>query len=115
MSERKRQQETPGLSGPEYDWENVGPRYKRGRLYSTDASTEDVTVPFKATKEASTRLEYLSKLDICRETKELENSRVRNTGIVCTIGKQYYSVLSYENCDPSIHTLSLKTTQERYF
>ena len=86
---RKRQRKVPDA---EYDWENVGPQYKRGRLYSTDAPTVDVTIPYKEAKEASTRLEYLSKLDICRKTQEM--SCVRNTGIVCTIGKQYSTVLT---------------------
>lgn len=63
----------------------VGPQYKRGRLYSTDASIVDVTIPYKEAKKANTRLEYLSKLDICHELQD--KSCMRNTGIICTIGK----------------------------
>jgi len=63
----------------------VGPQYKRGRLYSTDMSIVAVTMPYETAKKANTRLEYLSELDICHEPQEM--SRVRNTGIICTIGK----------------------------
>lgn len=63
----------------------MGPHYKRRRLYSTNAPIVDVTIPFKAAKEANTRLEYLLKFDICHERQEM--SCVRNTAIICTIGK----------------------------
>jgi len=63
----------------------VGPQYKRGRLYSTDASIVDVTTPYEAAKKANTRLEYFSELDICYERQEM--SCVRKTGIIGTIGQ----------------------------
>ena len=72
------------LSDAEGDWE-MGPQYKHGRLYSTNEPIVDVTTPFKAAKEANTRLEYLSKFDICHDPHEM--SCVRNTAIICTIGK----------------------------
>lgn len=72
----------------EHDLDNVGPHYKRGRLYSTDTSITDSRVPYGDSKKASTRLEYLSKLDICCEQQDM--SRVRNTGIICTIGGKSY-------------------------
>lgn len=67
----------------EFDLLSVGPRYKRGRLYSTDASLGDVDVPHQAAQQANTRLEQLSLLDIFSMPHV-----VRNTGIVCTIGER---------------------------
>lgn len=84
------------LSVAKYDQENVGPKYKRGRLYSTDDSIVDVKVPYEAAKMANTRLEYLSELDICREPQMLPCAR--NTNIVCTIGKYYFSALTTFCC-----------------
>lgn len=81
MAKRKRE--------AEHDLDNVGPHYKRKRLYSTDPSIKDVprplqVVPYGDAKKASTRLVYLSKLDVSREKQD--RSCVRNVGIVCTIG-----------------------------
>ena len=72
----------------EYDLLGVGPRYKRGRLYSSDAALGDLDVPHQAAQLASTRLEQLSLLDIFSVPHV-----VRNTGIVCTIGT-YSGLLS---------------------
>ena len=67
----------------QYDTENVGPQYRRGRLYSVD-----VRVPQFRAQMANTRLEYLSFLNV------FEKPLVpRNTGIICTIGEiRYYDV-----------------------
>lgn len=94
MMETERKRKCPDLTDAEYDREKVGPQYKRGRLNSTDASTERSPLPYEEAKKANTRLEYLSRLDIC--SKEEEMPCVRNTGIICTIGKLYSTISAYE-------------------
>lgn len=64
----------------EYDVQNVGPQYRRGRLYSVDTR-----VPHIHAQMANTRLEYLSLLNVFAEPFV-----VRNTGIICTIGEMRY-------------------------
>lgn len=80
-TENKRRRRDPS---EENDMESQGPLFKRGRLYSPDASIGDKTRPHEAAKKAHTRLEYFSELDIGREPQKM---CVRNTGIICRIGK----------------------------
>ena len=56
----------------------------RQRLYSTDSALSmELEVPHQEAQMANTRLEHLALLDIFSQPNV-----VRNTGIVCTIGKR---------------------------
>lgn len=55
---------------------------KRGRMFSTESSQSDESLPQARARSATTLIEHLSLLDVFSHP-----NAVRNTGIICTIGK----------------------------
>ena len=57
---------------------------KRGRHFSTDSTSEAMPVPHREAQSAKTLIEHVSLLNVFTKPHI-----VRNTGVICTIGKPY--------------------------
>ena len=57
---------------------------KRGRHFSTDSTSEGIPVPHREAQSAKTLIEHVSLLNVFTKPHI-----VRNTGVICTIGKPY--------------------------